>query len=243
MAPLSGSQITRLVQSGDLVIHPFDETLVQPASYDLRLGQKILASPLSRDITGAVIELSERSSTYKIQSGQMIAVMSDEWLELPVTVCGRFGIRSEFARRGLNAFGGPQLDPGFKGRLTMSLLNVGPEPIALSLRQPFFTVEFQRLDEPAEKGYEGSYQGQDDFPADQYEFILSARTTSLAEIPTLRQEVNRLSVLVEELKEQLPDPDEGLELRPEIDERLRQLRDSPKERLLSIEQVRKNMSA
>jgi dCTP deaminase len=241
MGTLSDSQIRRLVESGKLIVRPFEESLVQPASYDLRLGAKVLASPLSADILGATVELSEKSPSYRVQSGQMIAVISAEWLELPLDMCGRFGIRSEFARRGLNAFGGLQLDPGFKGRLTMTLVNVGPEPITLTVSNPLFSVEFHSLDEPAESGYEGIYQGQKDFPADQYDFILSARTTSLAEIPTLRQELALLSGLVEELRERFPDPDDGLEVRPEVQERLRQSLRAPRSSLLSIDDVYKKL--
>ena len=176
-----------------------------------------------------------------MQSGQMVAALSEERLELPLSICGRVGIRSEFARKGLNAFGGPQIDPGYEGRLILSLLNVGPEPITLRLGTPFFTIEFQALDEPAAVGYEGSYQALDDFPKDQYDFILSARTTSLAEIPTLRQEVYRLQLAIEELDEKLPDPDENLELRPEAAERLRKSMDAGK--LLSLDEIRKNLTA
>ncbi len=242
MGTLSGSQIRQLVESGEMVLKPFEQELVQPASYDLRLGHKILASPLSEDVLGAVIELNDRSPTYKVQSGQMVAAMCAELIELPLSICGRIGIRSEFARRGMNAFGGPQIDPGFKGRLMLNLLNVGPEPISLTLGIPFFTVEFQRLDQPAETGYEGTYQDLDDFPKDQYDFILSARTTSLAEIPTLRQEVRRLSLAIEELDEKLPDPDEDLQLRPEVERRLRESLSAPKDSLLSIEEVRRSRS-
>jgi hypothetical protein len=172
----------------------------------------------------------------------MVAIISAEWLEFPLDVCGRFGIRSEFSRRGLNAFGGLQLDPGFKGRLTLALVNVGPEPITLTLGVPMFSVEFHRLDEPAEAGYEGEYQGQEDFPPDQYEFILSARTTSLAEIPALRQDVALLNGLVEELRERLPDSDEGLEIRPEIEKRLRQSLRTPRGSLLSVDDICKKLS-
>lgn len=241
MAILSGAQIERLVRAGELVIDPFDEDLVQPATYDLRVGPKMLASALSPDILGAVVELNDRSPTYKIQAGQMVSVLSAERLEFPLDISGRFGIRSEFARRGLNAFGGVQLDPGFKGRLVMNLLNVGPEPVMVTRNGPLFTVEFHRLEEPAKTGYAGPYQGQDDFPQDQYDFILSARTTSLAEIPTLRQEVARLSVLVEELEEKLPDPDEGLELKPEVQNRLRQSLQIPRDSLLSVHDMRKKL--
>jgi len=171
----------------------------------------------------------------------MVSVLSAERLELPLDMSGRFGIRSEFARRGLNAFGGIQLDPGFEGRLIVNLLNVGPEPITITFGEPFFSVEFQRLEEPAESGYSGTYQYQEDFPQEQYEFIISARTTSLAEIPTLRQEVARLSVLVEELEEKLPDPDEGLELRPEIENRLRHSLQAARDSLLSVDEMRNNL--
>ena len=241
MAILSGAQIERLVKARQLVIDPFDAALVQPATYDLRLGPRILAGPLSPDILGAVVELSDRSPVFRIQSGQMVSVLSAERLELPLDMSGRFGIRSEFARRGLNAFGGIQLDPGFEGRLIVNLLNVGPEPITITFGEPFFSVEFQRLEEPAESGYSGTYQYQEDFPQEQYEFIISARTTSLAEIPTLRQEVARLSVLVEELEEKLPDPDEGLELRPEIENRLRHSLQAARDSLLSVDEMRNNL--
>ena len=180
MATLAGSQVRRLVEAKELLIEPFLEELVQPATYDLRLGAKILASPLSKDILGAKVELGEQKPIFNIQSGQMVAVISEERLEVPLNVCARFGIRSEHSRVGLVDFGGLQIDPGFKGHLTLSLLNVGPEPVPLALRKPFFSVEFNFLDEPAEVGYQGTNQGQQDFPADQYDFILHARTTSLA---------------------------------------------------------------
>ena len=241
MGTLADTQIRRLVASRELVIDPFEDELIQPASYDLRLHHKILASPLSRDILGAVIELNDKLPSYNIQSGQMVGVMSLELLRLPLDICAGFGIRSSFARRGINAFGGPQLDPGWGGRLIMSLLNVGPEPVKITLGEPMFTVYFQRLEEPAEEGYQGPYQDQDDFPSDQYEYILSARTTSLAEIPTLRQEVTRLSVLLEELHELLPDPDAGWELRPEVVEKLQRSLENPNDDLISLEDMREKI--
>ena len=106
MGVLSGRQIRDLVKSGKLGITPFDEILIQPATYDLRLGPKILASPLSADKLGVVIELTTDKPTYDIQSGQMVGVLSFEKLNLPLNMSGRFGIRSAIARRGINAFGG-----------------------------------------------------------------------------------------------------------------------------------------
>lgn len=238
MGILSGRQIIQLVKASKLIIDPFDKTLVQPATYDLRLGSKVLASPLGPDEFGSVIPLNDNSPSYRIQTGQMVGVISAERLELPLDICGgEFGIRSEYARRGIIAFGGVQLDPGWRGRLTMNLQNVGPEPVTITLNAPFFTVAFHRLDKPAVEGYCGKHQDQNDFPEDQYKFILSARTTSLAEIPTLRQQVARLNVLIEELEEKLPDPDEGLELRPEVETNLTKVQNAPRDSLLTPEQI------
>ena len=241
MSVLSGRQIIRLVETEELRIDPFNAEQVQPASYDLRLGSKILASPISPEKLGRIVILNKEQLKYDIQSGQMVGVLSVEWLEFSLGLCGRFGIRSSFARLGINAFGGLQLDPGFRGRLTMNLLNVGPEPITVNLNVPRFTVEFQRLDEVAEAPYSGPYQDQDDFPEDQYNFIMSAHTTSLAEIPTLRMEVARLSNVIEELEESLPDPDEGLELRPEIKDRLKKSTRLPRSSLVSADEIRRKL--
>ena len=71
MAVIAGKQITRLVEEGKLKIKPFYKKQIQPASYDLRLGKRILASPLGPDELGKVIDLSEKSPSYDIQSGQM----------------------------------------------------------------------------------------------------------------------------------------------------------------------------
>ena len=153
MGTLNGKQIKQLVRDGQVVIEPFDDDLVQPASYDLRLGKKVLASPLGPDELGRELELNKSNPKYPIQTGQMVAVMSKERIQFPLDICSNsFGIRSEFVRKGLLCFGGPHLDPGWRGHLIVSLQNIGPEPITLELDQPFFTITFDRLEESVEPG-------------------------------------------------------------------------------------------
>jgi dCTP deaminase len=243
MGILSDGQIKRMAESGKLTIEPYNPEQVQPASYDLKIATKILASPVGPEKLGRVVVLTKEKPTYNIIPGQMVGVLSYEKLYIPLDLCARFGIRSAFARFGINAFGGLQLDPGFRGRLTMNLLNVGPESVPLRLNDLLFSVEFERLDEPAELPYSGPYQDQEDFPEDQYNFIIQAHTTSLAEIPTLRMEVSRLSGLLEEFEETLPDPDEGLELRPEIVDRLKNSRSLPSSSLVSLDEMRRRISS
>ena len=242
MGVLSGRQIRDFVEQDKMRIEPFNPEQLQPASLDLRIGNKILASPVGPEKLGKLVILNKEKLGYAIESGQMVGVISHERIELPLDLCGRFGIRSSLARLGLNAFGGLQLDPGFRGRLIMNLLNVGPEPVTIKLDDILFTIEFERLDEPAEMPYSGPYQDQDDFPEDQYNYIMSAQTTSLAEIPTLRMEITRLGNVIEELEESLPDPDEGLDLRPEIRKRLEKLHKLPRSSLVSIDEIRDKLT-
>lgn len=229
MATLSGDAIQRLVKTGQLQIEPFYEDAIQPASYDLRLGKRALISPKG-DESGKAVDLDkEKDQTLTILPGQYVAILTEEKLGLPDDICARFGLKSSLARKGLMSFGGIQVDPGFVGRLAISLFNVGPENIQIRLGTPTFTIEFERLEEPATKPYSGEYQYQDDFPAEQYNFILSAHTVSLADIPDLREQVRQLNnrlavvdVLREDIEELIGDPDQGLELNDEVKQRLRQ---------------------
>jgi hypothetical protein len=186
--------------------------------------------------------LSKDKPAYDIKSGQMVSVISLEKIELPLDLCGSFGIRSSFARLGINSFGGIQLDPGFRGHLIMNLLNVGPEPVTVHQGDIIFTIIFQRLDEIADVPYSGPYQDQDDFPQDQYDYILNAHTTSLAEIPSLRLEMSQLrgtiGELEEELEELLIDPDKGLEIKPEIREQLKRKLNLPRDKFLSYNEFK-----
>jgi dCTP deaminase len=242
MGVLSGRQIKEMVKNGELKIDNFDETLVSPATLDLRVGAKILASPTSPENLGMAVDLTTDKPSFEILSGQMVGVISLEKLYLPLNISGRFGIRSSLARKGINAFGGLQLDPGFRGKLTMNLLNVGPEPITINLGEALFSVEFSRLEEPAEAGYTGIYQDQDDFPADQTNFILQAHTTSLAEIPLFRAEIRKLNVLMEEvLEERTFDPDEGLSLRDDVKQKLLRCANA-RENCISSDEMEKRLA-
>lgn len=177
------------------LIEPFDENLIEPASADLRVGRRALKSPVGSK-RGEVVDLDREEKSIQLLSGQFISILSLEKLNLPLDICGRVGLRSSYARRGLIAFHGAQIDPGFKGHLVVPLINVGPETIVLEYGEPFCTLEFSRLEAPSEKGYSGEYQDLPDFPGDDINFMLRAKTVSLAEIPELRLNVNELKKML-----------------------------------------------
>jgi dCTP deaminase len=105
---LSASEVERRISAGDLVIRPYGEECQQPASYDLRSAEEVT---LSR--------------------GRCTLIHSLEWVELPADIAATLRCRSSFGRRGI-LIGGGFVDPGFRGNLTLSLVNMGDEDLVLN---------------------------------------------------------------------------------------------------------------
>ena len=164
MSILSRNTILQSVESGTLGIEPFYQDGLEPASYDLRLHWELLVSPSRHERAQPIDLRNEPGNKYAVQPGRFVGILTDEILTIPLSIAGRFGLRSEFTRQGLVWFGGIQLDPGFRGRIAISLFNAGPEPIALEWRRKTFTVEFNFLDQPVEESqrYAGDFQNQEE---------------------------------------------------------------------------------
>jgi dCTP deaminase len=159
---LSDSDIQRYMQSGDITIRSFSGNL-EPASYDLRVGLEGLSD------AGRVDLATDGYMT--IPRGATVVVYPLEEISLSVKVVARYGLRSRFARKGLILLSGPQIDPGFGGRLGVTIFNAGTAEVSLSSGEPFATVEFSLLSSPASKGYAGPYQGQQRVSTDEVEVI------------------------------------------------------------------------
>ena len=121
MAILGRKEIGDKVESGDLKIEPFDKNRIEPASYDCRLGD-VLAAGIGRH------EWRD-GNEFILESNSWASIASEELFDLPNDICASYGIRSGLARRGVIAFGGPQIDPGYNGRIFISLYNPTLEPI------------------------------------------------------------------------------------------------------------------
>ena len=160
---LSNSQILQQVTTGRLLIDPFHEKHLEPASYDLRIGKDAATVSASDD---PMINL-EQARFLMIAPYAPAILYAMEHLTLPLDLVGRFGLKSSLSRRGIYASVGPQVDPGFDGKLSVTLFNLTPAPVALNYGDTFLSVEFHKLDEPATRGYNGPYQGHDTFTADE----------------------------------------------------------------------------
>lgn len=182
---LTGRQIEEAVEQGRINIDPFDPASVQPASYDLHVGPEGYTS--SRKDT--VIAL-DRSHLLALAPGDFGMVITSERLTLDSWHVGRFGLRSSLARRGLVAAVGPQIDPGFDGRLIVGLVNLSPHPIPLTYLDGFLTVEFHRLQQEAAP-YSGPYQHRDRITGQDIEHFIGGQGMVYSEVVSSLSTLNR----------------------------------------------------
>src|SRR3954454_20333764 len=123
---LSDGTIRRLVDEGRIVINPWEPSLVQPASIDLRLGDSFRVFHNHR---AAVIDLrdgppkgltEEVTATpedgFVIHPGEFCLGRTEEWVELPGGGVARIDGKSSLGGLGLfvHATAG-FIDPGWKG--------------------------------------------------------------------------------------------------------------------------------
>ena len=131
---LSDIDIIECLHNGDLKIAPFCESSLTAAGYDLSSSSTLLIHPLEQGLIHTI-----------------------EHLELGPSLCGQIYIRSSFAREGLLgsfAF----IDPGFKGQLTLSLVNLGASTVQIGERERIAQVVFSRTGSPSSRPYSGRYQ-------------------------------------------------------------------------------------
>jgi dCTP deaminase len=183
-AVLSDSTIRRLVADGRLVIEPWDDSMVQPASIDLRLGDSFRVFHNHRiqtiDIADPPRDLTERVETedggeFVLHPGEFVLGRTAEWVELPDDIVARIEGKSSMGRLGLivHATAG-FVDPGWAGTLTLEITNFNSVPIVLRPGFPIAQLSLMALDTPAERPYGhpelGShYQGQVEATESRYE--------------------------------------------------------------------------
>lgn len=183
---LADKEIRAAHQSGELQIEPFVDSRVQGASYDLSVGRVLVAG------RGIVDPAKERVI---LRTGDWVEIESREKFELSTRIAATYGVRSSITRRGIDWFGGPQIDPGYKGRLFVSVFNPTTEPFEIVAGMPMFTMIFHRLNVDAEE-YSGSFQGQYQFPEEDVERMLKMSAPTLADVV---MSVGVLENVVEEL--------------------------------------------
>ncbi|MCW2991073.1 MAG: dCTP deaminase [Solirubrobacterales bacterium] len=184
MAAISDGTLRRLIADGSIKIDPFDDSMIQPASIDLKLGPsfrvfhnfRVESIDIADMPTGLTehVEISD-DEPFVVHPGEFVLGRTAEYIEMPDDLVSRVEGKSSLGRLGLivHATAG-FVDPGFKGTLTLEITNLTRVPIKLWAGKPIAQLSFMSLDKPAERPYGhpdlGShYQGQVESTESRYE--------------------------------------------------------------------------
>ena len=175
MSVLSDRDIRTQLESGRVVIRPYDPADLQPSSVDLHLDRRFRVFRNNRypfiDVRQRQPDLTELlqiadDEPFILHPGEFVLGQTLEWVELPDDLVARLEGKSSLGRLGLliHSTAG-YVDPGWKGNLTLELSNVANLPIALYFGMKIGQVSFLEMSGPVERPYgsEGlgsKYQGQ-----------------------------------------------------------------------------------
>jgi dCTP deaminase len=172
---LSDRTIRAEVEAGRIVIDPFDPTMVQPSSVDLRLDHRFL---VFRSHTRPVIDVKEDltdltepvevapDGMFVLHPGEFVLGSTLERVAIASDLVARVEGKSSLGRLGLLIHSTAGfIDAGFDGHITLELSNVANLPITIYPGMKIGQVSFMTMTTPADKPYgsgaRGSkYQGQ-----------------------------------------------------------------------------------
>ncbi len=203
---MTDGEIRQALASKKLLIENFSDECLQPASYDMRIGSKLLISSEELEI-----DLTKKGSAV-LAPGVFALVTTHESVGLSDSIAGHIGVKSYYTRKGMVMLTGLQIDPGFQGILVVGLYNASPRSLTLEYLAPFCTVEFHHLSRAAEKPFTpGAEQRLGNIPRADKDYLRTLETQSLSEmsknlreltvdVSSLTRETTSLATSMKELK-------------------------------------------
>lgn len=124
MSVLCDWQIRALCEGHGMVV-PFNESLLNPASIDVLLGDHLMVEdPLSMDMKLVSLQGYTAEDPYWLRAGEFVLAETQETFDLPEHISGQFALKSSRAREGYSHMLAGWCDPGWHGsKLTLELQN------------------------------------------------------------------------------------------------------------------------
>ena len=137
-------------------ITPFNPEFVNPASYDVTIGNHWICP--TREPEEIVAD------SFTLFPGEVILATTREYIKMPRDVVCDLKLKSSLGRLWLNHSLSGWIDPGFQGQVTLELQNLGPYPRILTAGMRVAQLVFFGMDSAPEVAYgekgKGHYQGQ-----------------------------------------------------------------------------------
>jgi deoxycytidine triphosphate deaminase len=188
---LSHQQISTLMKLG-ILLYNGDQRRVRGASYDLIIDKEHLKSGIKVDST----------DTFKIDPLDYVVVGAVESVNIPKNICASFDTKVSMFCKGIILSNGPQVDPGYQGRLLCLLFNTSAKAFEVSPTTgfEFSTIQFSALSEPTNISYTQKYFRKEHLK----EYIGSFADASIADlvkaIPDMRNSIEDLKISHDDLK-------------------------------------------
>jgi dCTP deaminase len=166
---LSDRDIRAEVAAGRLGIDPFDDSLVQPSSVDVRLDNLFRVfnntrythiDPSTRQDDLTTLVEPKEGEPFVLHPGEFVLGSTLERCTLPIDLAGRLEGKSSLGRLGLLTHSTAGfIDPGFSGHITLELSNVANLPITLWPGMKIGQLCLFRLTTPARHPYGSAVYG------------------------------------------------------------------------------------
>ena len=166
MAILSDKDLKKCIDDGKLVIDPLtDEKQIQPSSIDMRIGDefkvfRVIRKPFidpkdDDDIASYMESLTvEDGEAFIIHPNEFALATTYEYVKVPDDLVARVEGRSSMGRLGVTMHvTAGYIDPGFEGKITLEISNIGAMPVALYPGQRVCQLVFETMTTPADKPY------------------------------------------------------------------------------------------
>ncbi len=147
-------EIRELCEAG--MVRPYCATLINPASLDVRLGDRLLIeSKDTPELQPLSIEAHSQESPYWLAPGAFVLAQTLEVFHLPEFLSAQFALKSSRAREGLEHLMAGYCDPGwYDSVLTLELHNSRRfHPIALWPGMRIGQMIFHRLNSRPARSY------------------------------------------------------------------------------------------
>lgn len=149
---LTHDKILRLIKKGKLIVDPYDESAVGPASIDLTLASQLRVFTKKREIIDGEVDYKSVTTLididpvkgFVLKPGELVMGITVERVTLPTDVAAWINSRSRFARIGLMShITAPFIMPGVSNKQVLEIYNAGPKSIRLKAGMKICQLVFQ----------------------------------------------------------------------------------------------------
>ena len=135
-AVLLSDEISHYCKGVPPLISPFNEKNLKPARYQLTLGGEAR-------LGGKTVVVDEEHPLV-IPPHQVAIVRTEETLNIPRFLIGRWNLRVDMVYKGLLWVGALQVDPGWIGYLPCPLYNLSDEEVVIRYGETYVSIDFVR---------------------------------------------------------------------------------------------------